>query len=478
MFSYSMSKAGSDTLYHYLYKCIKEDVLQGKIQADEKLPSKRSLAKNLGVSVITVENAYAQLLAEGFIYSLPKKGFFVWSIRKSETPRRTAHSRESMTESSNGNIGSASGRVKPPKYFADFVSNQADLDSFPFSVWARIARQVLCERQGDLLKNPPSAGVLDLRRAIARMLREFRNIQVEPEQIVIGAGTDYLYGLLVQLLGFDKKYGVEDPGYSKISKIYNKFNVDCYYIPVGLDGRFMKALRQENPDVMHISPAHHFPTGIVMPVNTRYELLAWAAESDRRYIVEDDYDCEFRMTGLPIPSLQNIDVQEKVVYINTFSKTLTSTVRVSYMVLPKHLAKKFHEEFSFYSCTVSNLEQYALAKFMEGGFYEKHINRMRNYYRGKRDLLLKTIARSPLAKFVEIAEEDAGLHFILNVRTNLSDEEFCRRAREKGVNLNALSDYYFEAEPSEHRFVINYSSVEDARMAKAIRVLSDIVSEK
>ncbi len=474
MFTYDMSKAGSNSLYHYLYQCIKKDIVSGKILADEQIPSKRSLAQNLGISVVTVENAYAQLLAEGFIYSLPKKGFFVVDINAKATLQVQTRQKSNRSRRFRADFPEESEHINP-KYIADFASNGADIEAFPFSTWAKITREVLCERQNDLLQVSPGVGTLELRRAIVRMLREFRNIQVTPEQIVIGAGTDYLYGLLVQLLGFDKCYAVEDPGWGKISKIYSQYGVKVNHVPVEGDS-FVDALKKSDADIVHISPAHHFPTGKVMPVGERYRLLSWAAESPKRYIVEDDYDSEFRMTGKPIPALQNIDVTEKVVYLNTFSKTMTSAIRLSYMVLPPHLAEKFHNELSFYSCTVSTLDQYVMAKFIDLGYYETHINRMRNLYRSKRDALLTAIDKSKLSKVAHVYEEDAGLHFLLEVNAKCSDAEFCKRLRQKGVNVKALSEYYFEATPSEHKFVINYSSVERNKMKKAVQIIADLFS--
>ncbi|MBR5412435.1 MAG: PLP-dependent aminotransferase family protein [Fibrobacter sp.] len=472
MFTYDISKAGANSLYHYLYQCIKKDIVNGNILAEEQLPSKRNLAQNLGVSVVTVENAYAQLLAEGFIYSLPKKGFFVADINAAANTQTLRSRKKSRTRRLRAEFPEESEHTNP-KYIADFASNGSDIEAFPFTTWAKITREVLCERQNDLLQVSPGMGSLELRRAIARMLREFRNIQVSPEQIVIGAGTDYLYGLLVQLLGFDKCYGVEDPGYGKISKLYSQYGIKVCHIPVDGDN-FVDALKKSDADIVHISPSHHFPTGKVMPVGERYRLLSWAAESPKRYIVEDDYDSEFRMTGKPIPALQNIDVTEKGIYLNTFSKTMTSAIRLSYMVLPPHLVEKFRNELSFYSCTVSNLDQYVMAKFIDLGYYETHINRMRNLYRAKRDILLSTIRKSKLSKAARIYEEDAGLHFILEVNTKCSDVEFCNRARIRGVNIRALSEYYFEAKPSQHKFVVNYSSVDKANMQKAVQILASL----
>ncbi|WP_308603144.1 PLP-dependent aminotransferase family protein [uncultured Fibrobacter sp.] len=468
MLSYDIKNAGDESLYHFLYRSIRNDILSGRLEADWKLPSKRPFASQLGVSVVTVENAYAQLLAEGFIYTQPRKGFFVSAIQSKVPAAKSPplpESRESREEPV----------LLPNELVADFADNQLEVSNFPFSTWAKITRRILGERQKDLLKRSPNCGVRELREAIAQMLFDFRGLSADPEQIVVGAGSDCLYSWLVQLLGFNKKYGVEDPGYSKISKIYRKLNVVCHFIPLDENGVRIDQLEETCTDVIHISPSHHFPTGKVMPVSRRYELLGWASKSSNRYIVEDEYDSEFRMVGRPIPSMQSIDVQEKTIYINSFTKTLASTVRVSYMVLPKPLAQKFHDEFSFYTCTVSNLEQYVLAAYIGSGLYEKHINRMRNLYRGRRDFLIEAIRQSRLKDFVEIAGQDAGLHFILKVDTDMNDEEFCERLRKEGVRLRALSDYYAVSEPSHHEFVVNYSSVPQNKIPLAVQKIVEVL---
>lgn len=467
MLTYSFTDIGSDCLYQHLYKCIKNDIIQQILCPGEKLPSKRTFAKNLGISIITVENAYAQLLAEGYIYSIPKKGFFVSDIKTVDSKKTSILSSENVQLSSGVS-----------HYLADFTSNQTNSDNFPFSIWAKLIRRILNDYQQELVTNPPCGGILELRKAIAKHLREFRNIYVEPEQIIIGAGTEYLYGLLIQLLGFDKRYAVEDPGYNKIYRIYQKHNVACDLISMDSYGINVNELEQRKSDIIHISPSHHFPTGIVMPISRRYELLAWASKADSRYIIEDDYDSEFRMTGKPVPAMQNIDVLEKVIYINTFTKTLASTVRISYMVLPKHLANKFYTELSFYSCTVSNFEQYTLAKFIEEGYFEKHINRMRTYYHSKRDLLLHALRNSRLAPYVKIMEEDAGLHFIVNLKTDLSDQDFCLLAEQNGILIRALSSFYAQPPKDvEHFFVINYSSLPEDSIKPAIDIIYNIIMQ-
>ena len=230
----------------------------------------------------------------------------------------------------------------------------------------------------------------------------------------------------------------------------------------------MDCLRESDADVVHISPSHHYPTGITTPVGRRYELLAWTGEREGRYIIEDDSDCEFRLAGRPIPSLQSIDRLGRVIYMNTFTKSLTSTIRIAYMVLPPALMQEFQEKLGFYSCTVSNFEQYTLSDFIGGGYFEKHINRMRNYYREKRDALLRAVAGSPLADRAEVRNADAGLHFLMKVDTRLDDEALISRAASAGIRISCLSQYYHgdAAEPERHTVVVNYAGLEREQLQR------------
>ena len=465
MLTYSFTNIGSDSMYEYLYKCIRNDITQGKIKAGEKLPSKRSFAKNLGISVITVENAYGQLLAEGYIYSMPKRGFYVSDLSSAYMEKKAVRKEQ---------LSLTGGETS---YFADFSSNQTDSEIFPFAIWSKTVREVLNDNQKQLMLNPPCGGILELRQAIAQYLREFRAMQVDPEQIVIGAGTEYLHGLLIQLLGNDRIYGVENPGYHKISRIYENMKVEYAKVSMDQEGVSIQELEEKRVDIIHTSPSHHFPTGIVMPVSRRYELLGWAAKSPERYIIEDDYDSELRLSGKPFPTLQSIDVSDKVIYMNTFTKTLASTVRISYMVLPLTLTEKFYQKLSFYSCTVSNFEQYTLAKFMENGSFEKHINRLRNYYQMKRDAILKAFRKEPLGRFVNIQEEGAGVHFLMQISTAKSEEEIVKEAKGKGIKLAPLSHYFDgeEKESFENTYVVNYSSVDLQNIERAAQVLGQIL---
>ena len=465
MITYTFTNTGSDSLYEYLYKCIKNDILQGNIRAGEKLPSKRTFAKNLGISVITVENAYEQLIAEGYIYSIQKIGFYVTDLKKEvETEKKTVT--KEMVPITGGESG----------YFADFTSNQTQSELFPFTVWTRMIREVLGENQIQLMTNPPCGGIYPLREAIAKYLKEFRGMTVLPEQIIIGAGTEYLYGLLIQLLGTDKIYAVENPGYRKIAKIYRSWKVACEYIDMDEEGVQIGELQRKRVDILHISPSHHYPTGIVMPVSRRYELLGWAAKSNSHYIIEDDYDSELRLGGQPIPTMQSIDVSDRVIYMNTFTKTLASTVRISYMILPPPLLEQFYERLSFYSCSVSNFEQYTLGKFIEEGFFEKHINRLRNHYHKKRDILLGAIRESRLGDLVHISGEEAGVHFLMEIQTEKEEEEFLTCAQTQGIRLSPLSAHYHNRETERKNvYVMNYSSVQMEDAQEIVRRLERCV---
>lgn len=449
-------------LYAYVYKCIKEDIISGKIQADEKLPSKRTFAKNNGISTITIQNAYDQLVSEGYIYTVPKKGYYVADI-----------------------VGALNNVVKTEvsydihvpeedsEFCYDLSNNEINTESFPFSIWAKISRDVMANRKEELLTVAPAGGIRKLRESIAEHLRSFRGMLVDPDQIVVGAGTEYLYSVITQLLGKEKVFIIENPGYKKLLKIYEQCDITCRYADMDEKGVSVDELRALDGDIAHISPNHHFPTGITMPASRRYEVLGWANEKEGRYIIEDDYDSEFRLEGKPIPTLFSIDACEKVIYINTFSKSLTPTIRISYMVLPVHLANRFYETRYFYSCTVSNFEQYTLAQFIAEGYFEKHINRMRLYYTRKRKRVMEIIQNSIIGNRCEIRESGSGLHFLLKINTSVSDEELRMRLQEHGIRVQRLSDYYmYETEKGGNSFIINYSNLKEENLISVIEIMS------
>lgn len=466
-------------LYESLYEKIKDDILTGTLKADQKLPSKRSFAQHMKISVVTIENAYAQLMIEGYIYSVEKKGYFVCALEKLTGNIKNKDSfviKEKITEN----------RISYQNAEEiDLINNGTSLDKFPFSVWSKLMREVLSEQNIKLLESVPYNGIFALREAIASHLYAMRGMTVSPEQIIVGAGTEYLYGLLIQLLGRDKTYAIENPGYKKIAQIYHYNDVHYEFIEMDEYGMSCKELAAGSADIAHISPAHHYPTGIVMPIKRRQEILNWAGEREGRYLIEDDYDSEFRFVGKPIQTIQSIDSNQKVIYINTFSKSLAPSFRISYMVLPEHLMEIFNRDLNFYLCTVPSMEQYTLAKFIAKGYFERHINRMRNYYKKLRDVILLGIEESGFVNKVNILEENSGLHFILQIKTELSDHVVKLKAAEKNLKISFLSEFYHrEDDPihctsrenfrDEHMVVINYSGVSAEQILDSIEALSQL----
>ena len=450
MLTYELKKSPGVPLYEALYRCIRADILSGRLAPGQKLPSKRALAQNLEVSKITVEGAYGQLLSEGYIRAQEKIGYFVEDI-----PQSSARTEGPLSESA---------AVSAPPLL-DLTGSGTE--RFPFSVWSRLQREVMLDYGEKLLLPLPNQGIAPLRQAIADHLLAFRAMQVDPDNILVGAGTDFLYNLLIQLLGRDKTYAVEDPGYGKIHRIYAAGGVRCISVPMDHEGVLPAAL--EDARVLHLSPAHHFPTGLVTSVPRRQELLRWAAATGG-YIIEDDYDSEFRFDAHPKPTMHSLDRQGRVIYMNTFSKSLAPSIRISYMVLPPELMAQFRKELGFYSCTVSSFEQYTLARFLSRGYFEKHINRMRKYYKSRRNQVVSALNSCHFSEKLTIREEDAGLHFLLKVDTPMTDGELVRFCEERGVRLRALSSYYHLPIPEEdkHCLVINYAGVSQEDLEKVL----------
>lgn len=416
-------------LYEQLCRHIRREIACGALAPGERLPSKRALAAHLKISVVTVESAYAQLLAEGYLSSQPKRGFFVCAL--SPSPPASAPPPEQ---------GLLPPEAPPPPEY-DFSTSGVDTARFPFATWARLTRAVLSQKDSALLDSPPPQGIPELRQAIVRSLRSFRGIQADPEQVVVGAGAEYLTTLLLQLLGQNGGWGVEDPGYRKISRILSHAGALVCPIPMDEQGMRPDALGWSGARVAHITPSHHFPLGTVMPVSRRQALLAWAEEVPGRYLIEDDYDSEFRFDGRPIPALQSLDQGERVVYLNTFAKSLAPSLRIGYMVLPPHLLLRYRREFLFYSSTVPSFEQYTLARFLDQGHFERHIRRMRTAYRQRRDALLAAARSAGLLELGIFSGAEAGLHLLFRVPGGPSEAQLVQAAAQAGVWVSPLSGY-------------------------------------
>lgn len=451
MLTYELKKKPGVPLYEALYRCIRQDILTGRLRPGEKLPSKRALAAHLELGKITVEAAYAQLLCEGYIRSQEKVGYFVEDVERPPQPSAPAPS-------------PAQPRQEAP--LLDLTANGTG--HFPFTVWSRLQREVILDYDRRLLLPLPNQGIPELRQAIAGHLAAFRGMQIAPENILVGAGTDFLYNLLIQLLGRDKVYAVEEPGYGKIRQIYAAGGVKC--VSALLDGQGVCPRSLGEAEVLHISPSHHFPTGLVTPLSRRQELLDWAGTE--RWIIEDDYDSEFRFASHPLPAMQSMEPQ-RVIYINSFSKSLAPSIRISYMVLPGALMERFRRELGFYGCTVPSFEQYTLARFIREGHFEKHINRMRRFYQKRRNQVISALADCAAAPRLTILEQNAGLHFLIQVDTHWPDTRLVNWLQGLGIRVQALSSFYHDRSPGDlHQLVVNYSGIDDGNLREALKRLN------
>jgi len=452
----------SQPLYEQIYRHIRREIEGGTLRPGERLPSKRALAAHLKVGVITVENAYEQLLAEGYVYTQAKRGFFVQSQETERPLSPAAPSAPALP---------APAEVSPLPY--DFSTNAVDTEHFPFSTWARLMREVLSEEDSALLSSPHPQGVPALRAAIVRYLHDFRGIDVHPDQIMVGAGAEYLTTLLFQLLGRGGGWAVEDPGYRKVQRILSHTGALVCPIPLDREGLRTDALRWSGARVVHVTPSHHFPLGTVMSMPRREALLRWAGEQPDRYIIEDDYDSEFRFDGRPVPALQSLDKNERVIYLNTFAKSLAPSLRIGYMVLPPHLIQRYREEFRLYSSTVPSFEQYTLARFLERGHFERHIRRMRTIYCQRRDALLAAAEGAGLLAWGSFSGMEAGLHLLFRVSSPVPEGALVEAAAEAGVGVSPLSAYSITPPDTPGPvLVLGYGRLDPADMVPAMERLA------
>ncbi|MCM1194302.1 MAG: PLP-dependent aminotransferase family protein, partial [Acetatifactor muris] len=449
-------------------------------------PSTRALAEYLQVSRSTVDFAYEQLVSEGYIEAVPHRGFFVCRLEElPEAPLQDSfgsmgkdNSLKGARESSAGTAckstveaacASVSGAACENAPEWDFSPNGLDMSVFPYSVWKRITRNILTEGNEELFALGEPQGDYDLRQTISRYLHSARAVNCMPEQIVVGAGNDYLLMLLEKILGRHVRIAMENPTYKRSYRIFQSFAYDI--VPVDMDEWGMEACRleQENVKAAYVMPSHQFPTGTVMPIGRRMELLKWADGKEDRYLIEDDYDSEFRYHGKPIPALQASDKHGKVIYMGTFSKAIAPAIRVSFMVLPQTLLEKYDRDCSFYSCTVSRIDQRILDEFIRDGYFERHLNKMRKIYRGKHDILLECL--QPLRKEFTLSGENAGLHFLLTSKSGISERELVRTAAEEGVRIYGLSESMMEQTADSATVLLGFGGLREEQLREGIRRL-------
>ena len=457
----NLKSDGKIPLYEQIYEYIRSEIRDGHIASGEKLPSTRALSRCLDVSRSTVELAYEQLLSEGYIEAQPCRGYFAAQIDGLYQIRPQCCSTRKNDA-----------RVKET-YIYDFTPNGVDLKSFPYNVWRKLSRECLVDDRAELFRLGCPQGEWGLRNAISSYLHQARGVNCTPEQIIIGAGNDYLLMLLCAVIGTQHRVALENPTYRQAYRLFE--NLSCEVCTVDMDARGMRVdkLETSGADIAFVMPSHQYPLGTVMPIKRRMELLGWAGRIEGRYIIEDDYDSEFRYKGKPIPALQGYDGKGRVIYIGTFSKSIAPAIRMSYMVLPETLCRMYEERCGFISSTVSKVDQLILQRFIEDGYYEPHLNIMRALYKSRHDTLLAAL-REWGADFT-VSGENAGVHLLLHFCDGRSEEELIGLAARKGVKVYGLSEYYVEGcrEREEAVILLGYANMNEDKIKDAVNLLKE-----
>ncbi|RFU70959.1 PLP-dependent aminotransferase family protein [Peribacillus saganii] len=457
MLSCDLDRTNEIPLYEQLYLYIKREIIEGRLHYQTKLPSKRKLADFLEISQNTVEAAYEQLTSEGYLEVLPRKGYFVMAsedleyVGKLDVPIKTDN-------------------VKNESFRYHFHPSIIDTAGFPFQQWRKYAKNVMDERNSDLLLLGEPQGEFELRTEIADYLYHARGVKCSPEQIVLGAGIEILLQQLVLLWDAKTKYGVEDPGYHLIPRIMKTYGRDLYPLQVDNSGVKVSEIARAGIDVVYVTPSRHFPYGTILSVNRRNKLLNWAAEADGRYIIEDDYDSEYRYSGKSIPSLQSMDQKGKVIYMGSFSKSLMPSIRISYMVLPHQLMERFRSELSFNNSSVSRMDQHILAQFMRHGDFGKHLNRMRKIYRRKLEKITEMLKH--YADKIQVIGENSGLHIVLVVQNGLDETLLVKKAETANIRVYPLSQYTFEKKyEGPPQIILGFAGIPEEDLDDAITSL-------
>lgn len=446
MLTCTLDSASRVTLTDQLYQALRAEIDSGRMAPGDKLPSKRQLAEHLHVSTATVEAAYGRLASEGFCESRPRSGIYV----ALQLPRAGV---------------AAHPQAVPVRW--DFSTGAADAEHFPYATWARLMREVLSEQNTSLLLAGDPQGSYALRCEMAQMMRSLRGVEVTPEQIVLGAGTEVLVTALTSVLGREKLFAVEDPGYSRVRRILVASGARIAPVPLAGGAIDVGALYMSGAGAAYVTPSHQFPLGGEMSAGQRAALLRWARETGG-YILEDDYDSEFRFSGTSLPALKALDESGQVIYMNTFARTLAPGLRLSFMALPEALIGRYRALHA--ACSVPGFEQETLRRFIAGGYLERHVSRMRVVYRGRLQALERRVKELGLG---EIAPCGAGLYALLRVGGKTPAQELVPLAAQAGVRLTRLTDYGVMEPGREHERVVllGFAGMDEAAIEAGLEAL-------
>lgn len=447
-------------LYEQIYYFIKEEIKKGNLNASDKLPSTRVLAEHLKVSRSTTQMAFEQLVSEGYIEAVPCRGYFVARIDELV---------DVEPEAAGGFIPEQI--CAHAAYKVDFSPRGIDLDHFPYNAWRKVTKNTLVDNNKEMFLNGNPQGEPPLLDAIRGYLHSARGVNCHRDQIIVGAGSEYLLMLLYQILGSGRRIAMENPTYKQAYRVFESLGYRVTPVEMDSYGLDPSMLEESGADTAYVMPSHQYPMGIVMPIKRRQELLAWAQKSEGRYLIEDDYDSEFRYKGKPIPALQGMDTGGRVIYIGTFSKSIAPAIRISYMVLPKTLLNLYKKKAGFYASTVSRIDQNIIYQFITDGYYERHLNRMRAVYKAKHDILMAELKE--LEPYFEIKGEYAGLHVLLTHKAGRSEECLLKQAEKQGVAVYGLSSYFIHRHHNKYpsTVVLGYANLSEEQIVKGIILL-------
>ncbi|RZI01258.1 PLP-dependent aminotransferase family protein [Staphylococcus condimenti] len=452
-------------IYRKIYNQLKRDILDHKYKSHEKLLSKRALAKELNVSINSVKTAYEQLIAEGYIYTKERQGYYIESLN--ELIVEPHHQ-------SDGNRFKEKVEDKPYlKYTLSHMST--NLSEFPIETWTKLQKQVFKESQALLSEVPYIKGPLQLRQSIAKLVSFKRGITCDTEQIIVGSGTNALVLYLLKLFDQSSVIGIENPGYTRMRYLIQQQNFEISHIPLDNKGASIQAIKKNNPHLMLTIPSHQFPIGTIMPISRRIELLNWATSLEH-FIIEDDYDSEYKYGTDNIPSLFSLDKNNRVIYLGTFSKTLLPGLRISYMILPEELVTDFEAAFKDSVSEISTLNALTLSKFIDNGYYERYIRKMSHLYEYKRKKLVH-ILKTRLSKNVTIKNVKAGLHFVIYVDSPYTYEQIETRANNYELELYTLDRFMQEdiSQQFAQTIIIGFANVEGEKMNETVEVLDKVL---
>lgn len=457
-------------LYEQIYEYIRTHISDGRLSCGERLPSTRLLAANLQISRSTVEAAYEQLVSEGYLEARPGSGYYVCDVGAlygvfkghGALPRAAGGKKQEARE----------------KIRYNFLPGQIDSVHFPYSVWRRVNKEAILEMERDMVQAGHPQGEYAFRRTIADYLYQARGAVCAPERLIVGAGNEYLLQLLGQVIGPGRRVAMESPTYLQAYETFRNMGYEVDAVPMDGDGMLVSEIPQDGTCLAYVMPSHQFPLGTVMPLKRRLQLLAWAEEKEGRYIIEDDHDSEFRYKGKPIPSLQSLAGHGRVIYLGTFSNSIMPSIRISYMALPQELMEAYHEKCGFYASTVSKIQQMAVCRFMVGGYFGRHLNKMRGVYKEKRDHLIQLLRGRKWVK--QIYGDHAGLHIVAELSCACTERALITCAAEDGIKLQGMSDCYIAGAQAHGRrpvLLLGFGNLTEKELSAGVEALDQCVEK-